>query len=146
MSDTRPEPLTAAGRDLLAQEAYNARSFPLITVEAIVAIEREAVERAARATPDAPAYCEIHQHYKWCEHNGGVMGPTGHESPTRAARATPDALREALDVERLARAYRNLLFPGLRDTPPEPGWVQDAQTIAREYERLTATPPAEPDR
>jgi hypothetical protein len=28
-----------------------------------------------------PAYCQIHQHHKWCEHNGGVMGPTGYEAP-----------------------------------------------------------------
>lgn len=28
-----------------------------------------------------PAWCEIHQHHKWCEHNGGVMGPTGWEKP-----------------------------------------------------------------
>ncbi len=26
-------------------------------------------------------WCAIHQHYKWCEHNGGVMGPTGWEKP-----------------------------------------------------------------
>ena len=26
-------------------------------------------------------WCPIHQHYKWCEHNGGVMGPTGWEKP-----------------------------------------------------------------
>lgn len=30
---------------------------------------------------DQPAYCAIHQHYKWCEHNGGVLGPTGYEAP-----------------------------------------------------------------
>ena len=28
-----------------------------------------------------PTWCDIHQHYKWCEHNGGVMGPTGWEMP-----------------------------------------------------------------
>jgi hypothetical protein len=28
-----------------------------------------------------PTYCEIHQHAKWCEHNGGVMGATGWEAP-----------------------------------------------------------------
>lgn len=28
-----------------------------------------------------PAYCQAHQHYKWCEHNGGVLGPTGYEAP-----------------------------------------------------------------
>ncbi|HZD15740.1 MAG TPA: GNAT family N-acetyltransferase [Pseudonocardiaceae bacterium] len=32
------------------------------------------------ASQDA-AYCAIHEHYKWCEHNGGVLGPTGYEAP-----------------------------------------------------------------
>jgi hypothetical protein len=53
----QPEaPTTKAGRVLLEQEAYNSRSFPLITVEAIVAIEAEA--RAAsqeRPRPDLSA-------------------------------------------------------------------------------------------
>lgn len=31
-----------------------------------------------------PAYCPVHQHSKWCKHNGGVMGPTGYEAPERA--------------------------------------------------------------
>jgi hypothetical protein len=28
-----------------------------------------------------PRWCGIHQHYKWCGHNGGVMGKTGYEAP-----------------------------------------------------------------
>lgn len=32
-----------------------------------------------------PAWCAIHQHFKWCEHNGGVMGKTGWESNERRA-------------------------------------------------------------
>jgi len=31
--------------------------------------------------PPAPGWCVVHGHYKWCEHNGGVMGPTGYEAP-----------------------------------------------------------------
>ena len=38
-------PRTKAGLALLKQEAYNSRSFALITAEAIVAIEREATAR-----------------------------------------------------------------------------------------------------
>ena len=38
------EPLTEAGRDLLELEKYNSRSFTLITAEAILAIEAQAVE------------------------------------------------------------------------------------------------------
>lgn len=26
-------------------------------------------------------WCPLHQHYKWCEHNGGVLGGTGYEAP-----------------------------------------------------------------
>jgi hypothetical protein len=29
-----------------------------------------------------PAWCPIHEHHKWCEHNGGVMGPNGWEAPS----------------------------------------------------------------
>lgn len=28
-----------------------------------------------------PTYCSVHQHYKWCKHNGGVMGSSGYEAP-----------------------------------------------------------------
>ena len=28
-----------------------------------------------------PIWCDVHQHYKWCEHNGGIMGATGYEAP-----------------------------------------------------------------
>lgn len=33
----------------------------------------------ARST-EAP-FCEVHQHYKWCQHNGGILGKTGYEPP-----------------------------------------------------------------
>ena len=28
-----------------------------------------------------PSWCDVHQSYSWCEHNGGVMGRTGYEQP-----------------------------------------------------------------
>ncbi len=40
------KPRTEAGRRLLDREAYNARSFALITAEAIIAIEEEAARIA----------------------------------------------------------------------------------------------------
>jgi hypothetical protein len=44
-----------------------------------------------------PAYCAIHQHYKWCEHNGGTMGPTGWRNPEGAvSEPSLDALKRAL--------------------------------------------------
>ena len=30
---------------------------------------------------DWPAWCPVEQHWKWCGHNGGVMGETGYEAP-----------------------------------------------------------------
>ena len=44
-----------------------------IALDALLAI----VDRPA----PGPTYCEIHQHTKWCKHNGGVMGATGWEAP-----------------------------------------------------------------
>jgi hypothetical protein len=35
-----------------------------------------------------PKWCATHQSWKWCEHNGGVMGPTGYESPEAATKRT----------------------------------------------------------
>jgi hypothetical protein len=43
-------------------------------------------EDHARALARDPVWCGIHQHFKWCEHNGGVLGPTGHEAPPEAGR------------------------------------------------------------
>ncbi len=40
------KPRTEAGRRLLDREAYNSRSFTLITAEAIIAIEEEAARIA----------------------------------------------------------------------------------------------------
>lgn len=36
---------------------------------------------ATNGVPTSPAWCPIHEHYKWCEHNGGVMGPNGWRAP-----------------------------------------------------------------
>src|SRR5690348_116222 len=46
------EPRTEAGRALLAREAYNSRSFALITSEAIRAIEDEAADDAKKETAE----------------------------------------------------------------------------------------------
>jgi len=47
------EPRTVAGRRLLAREAYNSRSFALITADAILAIEAEAAA-GPRDVPTLP--------------------------------------------------------------------------------------------
>jgi len=41
--------------------------------------QREALARM-KSFDSKPAWCEIHQHYAWCEHNRGVKGPTGYEA------------------------------------------------------------------
>jgi hypothetical protein len=35
----------------------------------------------ARAKRLAPEWCPVHQHYKWCTHNGGKLGPDGWGPP-----------------------------------------------------------------
>jgi hypothetical protein len=35
-------------------------------------------------TVTEPTYCPLHQHYKWCDHNGGVLTPNGFKSPAAA--------------------------------------------------------------
>lgn len=46
-----------------------------------VALRAEVERLRAALRKTDPAWCSTHQHYKWCEHNGGVMGPTGWERP-----------------------------------------------------------------
>lgn len=41
-----------------------------------------------------PAWCPVHEHYKWCEHNGGVLGPNGWQAPSGVP-ASEQALRIA---------------------------------------------------
>jgi hypothetical protein len=38
-------------------------------------------ECVSRAEFEAPGWCQVCEHYKWCAHSGGVMGPTGWERP-----------------------------------------------------------------
>jgi hypothetical protein len=69
----------AVGRDVFKGEELTPRSSHPSSLEA----ERVAqfLSAQSRVAGQKAAYCETHQHYKWCEHNGGVMGPTGYEAP-----------------------------------------------------------------
>jgi hypothetical protein len=71
----------------------------MLNVDALI-IAAKNLERALSAPPaevQQPAYCPIHQQYKWCEHNGGMMGPTGYEAPAEAQQpVAPDCAWEAL--------------------------------------------------
>lgn len=53
-----------------------------------------------------PKWCNVHQHHKWCEHNGGVMGPTGYAAPDVQAQIDAAVAREreecAKECERIA--------------------------------------------
>ena len=88
--------LAAEGRaSLLATQCHNAMAAlrrarleaSTLTVRAETAErERDALLSAiATVARDGalmkPAYCGIHQHTKWCQHNGGVLGETGYEAP-----------------------------------------------------------------
>ncbi|WP_158881935.1 hypothetical protein [Amycolatopsis anabasis] len=37
--------------------------------------------RPAEGFSAAPEYCPLHQHYKWCDHNGGALAESGYEAP-----------------------------------------------------------------
>jgi len=47
--------------------------------------EARLAERAAKVAQQAaasgPKYCLVHQHHKWCNHNGGVRGVNGYGPP-----------------------------------------------------------------
>lgn len=45
-----------------------------------------------------PKWCNVHQHHKWCEHNGGVMGPTGYAAPDEQAQVVTFRTVELDDV------------------------------------------------
>lgn len=38
---------------------------------------------------DEPAWCDVHQHHKWCEHNGGAMDAAGEWGPRPEGVFTP---------------------------------------------------------
>ena len=62
--------------------------------------------------PDVrPKWCNVHQHHKWCEHNGGVMGPTGYAAPDVQAQIDAAVAREReriVELVELKRAKFNI--------------------------------------
>ena len=48
---------------------------------------RDDQSAAPLTAPVRPAFRPIEQHWKWCKHNGGVMGETGYEAPQRLRRS-----------------------------------------------------------
>lgn len=70
-------------------------------------IESCADELAAlRGSRSTPEWCPVHQHYKWCEHNGGVLGVTGHEAPA-GSRSTPQQEKDEDDHARVDTTERS---------------------------------------
>lgn len=49
-----------------------------------------------------PKWCNVHQHHKWCEHNGGVMGPTGYAAPDVQAQIDAAVAREREECAKVA--------------------------------------------
>jgi hypothetical protein len=118
---------------------------------------------AALATPpesaQVPAYCDIHQHYKWCEHNGGVLGSTGYEAPTVAspeppAAATPNSVEtgsKVVDAKPAAQegvfspwnacCYREQCRENARRLAQPVGEVDEAAVIACELARIDGYDP-----
>lgn len=45
---------------------------------------------AAKSETDEPDWCQVHQHFKWCEHNGGTETAIGWQSPTDSEPSRPD--------------------------------------------------------
>lgn len=51
-------------------------------LDPLVRAAREWLRLREQPAPEVrPKWCNVHQHHKWCEHNGGVMGPTGYAAP-----------------------------------------------------------------
>jgi hypothetical protein len=84
-------PTTKAGRVLLEQEAYNSRSFPLITVEAILAIEAEARAASQPLSQERPQPDEESRE-QWLREYGAQQAGLAQERPPI------DVLREVEDV------------------------------------------------
>ena len=82
-------PRTAAGRALLAREDYNSRSFPLITAEAILAIEAEAATPGESRTL-VEALDALEREFL------DALPPAGHPIVRGIFQRLPDRLRAAL--------------------------------------------------
>lgn len=78
---------------------------------------RQAVEAVVMRVRAEPAWCPVHQHHDWCEHNGGAQGANGWEAPDRAC---PECLRLREDLER----QKQLTIQ----------WARDADRLRREDE------------
>lgn len=62
----------------------------------------EPAEHEQPAPVATPKWCNVHQHHKWCEHNGGVMGPTGYAAPDVQAQIDAAVAREREECARVA--------------------------------------------
>ena len=56
-----------------------------------------------------PDYCPIHQHFKWCEHNGGVNTKDGWKAPDQRRKGPRD--ERSAEVPRVHRSSCDDLHP-----------------------------------
>lgn len=82
-------PSISADEETVRAAIQTAQLVPNKDMDAYEALAR-LVTRAHGVTAD-PTWCPIHEHYKWCEHNGGVMGPNGWQArPPMGVKETHD--------------------------------------------------------
>lgn len=79
---------------LLPGEWYRERDEIIEELESLP----EPAEHEQPAPVATPKWCNVHQHHKWCEHNGGVMGPTGYAAPDEQAQVVTFRTVELDDV------------------------------------------------
>lgn len=65
-------------------------------------VDLDAIIATVPAPVATPKWCNVHQHHKWCEHNGGVMGPTGYAAPDVQAQIDAAVAREREECARVA--------------------------------------------
>lgn len=75
------------GRLMTERKRTDKRLAALTVMDQWSSAEQKSYESAAKKIRAAcgergPAWCDTHQSYSWCEHNGGVMGSTGYEEPS----------------------------------------------------------------
>lgn len=77
-----PRPsITLPGVPRVGDDIRTADGFRRVTRVIWLADQGNWVELWTQLIEPDTMWCPLHQHHKWCEHNGGVLGETGYEAP-----------------------------------------------------------------
>lgn len=77
-----PRPsITLPGVPRVGDDIRTADGFRRVTRVIWLAGQGNWVELWTKLVEPDTMWCALHQHHKWCEHNGGVLGDTGYEAP-----------------------------------------------------------------